>query len=43
MGGVRNFCQAVAVLENGKLTYYDDIEEGIAAHQENMGGDEDDD
>ncbi|MDR6267642.1 ABC transporter ATP-binding protein [Roseobacter sp. N2S] len=43
MAGVRNFCEAVAILENGKLTYYDDIEEGIAAHQENMGGDEDDD
>lgn len=43
MAGVRNFCEAVAILENGKLTYYEDIEEGIAAHQENMGGDEDDD
>ncbi|GGA29146.1 ABC transporter ATP-binding protein [Neptunicoccus cionae] len=43
MGGVRNFCEAAAVLEKGKLTYYDDVEEGIAAHQENMGGDEDDD
>lgn len=43
MNGVRNFCQAAAVLENGKLTYYDDIEEGIAAHEENMGADEDDD
>ncbi len=43
MGGVRNFCEAVAVLEKGKLTYYDDVEEGIAAHQENMGGDEEDD
>ncbi|WP_069301167.1 ABC transporter ATP-binding protein [Neptunicoccus sediminis] len=43
MGAVHNFCEAVAVLEKGKLTYYDDVEEGIAAHQENMGGDEDDD
>jgi capsular polysaccharide transport system ATP-binding protein len=43
MNGVRKFCQAGAVLEKGKLTYYDDVEEAIAAHQENMGGDEDDD
>jgi len=43
MGGVRKFCQAGAVLDKGKLTYFDDVEEAIAQHSENMGGDEDDD
>ena len=42
MQGVRNFCEAGAVLEKGALTYYDDVEEAIAAHQENMGSDDDD-
>lgn len=42
MGGVRKFCDAGAVLENGRLTYYDDVEEAIAVHQANMGSDEDD-
>ena len=41
MGQIRKFCQAGAVLEDGVLTYYDDIEEAIAAHQANMGTDED--
>ncbi|MEL6646087.1 MAG: ABC transporter ATP-binding protein [Pseudomonadota bacterium] len=36
MGMVRNFCNAVAILKNGRLTYYDDVEDGIAAHKENM-------
>lgn len=42
MGGVRNFCQAGAVLDRGQLTYYDDVEEAITVHEENMGGGEDD-
>lgn len=36
MDQVRQLCQAGAVLENGKLTYYEDLEEAIAAHHENM-------
>lgn len=47
MGAVRRFCEAGAVLEGGKLTYYDDVEEAIAHHEANMGAagedDEDDD
>mgnify|MGYP002633440109 CR=1 FL=1 len=40
----RRLCQAGAVLENGKLTYYTDLEQAIAAHQVNMvGADMDDD
>ena len=42
MGGVRKYCQAGAVLDQGKLTYYGDVEEAIAAHEENMGGGEED-
>jgi capsular polysaccharide transport system ATP-binding protein len=38
---MRQLCQAGAVLEDGKLTYYDDVEEVIAQHAENMGTDED--
>lgn len=36
MGVIRNMCTQAAVLENGKLTMYDDIEEAIACHMENM-------
>ena len=36
MAQVRELCTAVAVLENGQLTYFDDLEEGIAYHQANM-------
>lgn len=36
MGQVRDMCDAVAVLDNGKLTYYDDVDDGIVAHSENM-------
>ncbi|ALG91635.1 MAG: ABC transporter ATP-binding protein [Confluentimicrobium sp.] len=43
MRQVRKLCDAGAVLENGQLTYYEDIEEAIARHQENMGADDDDD
>ena len=33
---VRTLCSAAAVLENGNLTYYEDLEEGIARHEANM-------
>lgn len=42
MGQVRQLCEAAAVLENGSLTYYEDVEEGIAAHYRNMGTTEED-
>lgn len=42
MGQVRQSCQAGAVLENGHLTYYEDIEEAIDAHHRNMGTGEED-
>ena len=38
---LRSFCQAGAVLEGGKIVYYDDVEDAIAHHNANMGtGDE---
>ena len=39
---VRNFCDAAAILENGNLTYYEDLDEAIEQHKKNMGvtGDE---
>lgn len=37
---LRQYCQAGAVLENGELTYFDDIEDAIAQHNENMGTDD---
>ena len=33
---VRSLCQVGVVLENGKLTYYDDIDAAIAHHDRNM-------
>lgn len=36
MGMLRQICDAGAVLERGRLTFYPDIEEAIAAHMENM-------
>ncbi|WP_341210894.1 ABC transporter ATP-binding protein [Sphingomonas paucimobilis] len=42
MGQVRQMCQAGAVLENGNLTYYEDVEEAIDAHHRNMGTGEED-
>lgn len=35
-GQARELCQAAAVLENGKLYYYDDMDAGIAHHNRNM-------
>ena len=36
MGEVRNLCDAGAVIENGQVHYFDDIEDAIALHVENM-------
>lgn len=33
MGQVRNFCDAGIVLENGKVQYFEDLEEAIALHE----------
>lgn len=41
MDQVRQLCQAGAVLENGQLNYYDDLEEAIAHHHRNMGSTQD--
>ncbi len=37
MAEVRALCSAGAVLENGTLTYFDNVEDAIAQHHENMG------
>ena len=42
MRQIRQLCRAGAVLEDGQITYYDDIEAAIAHHQRNMGTGEDD-
>lgn len=36
LGQVRRLCQQAAVLENGTLHYYTDVEDAIAHHQANM-------
>lgn len=36
MGQVRELCDAAAVLNNGILTYFDSVEEGIRQHNWNM-------
>ena len=36
MATMRDMCEAGAVLEGGTLTYYDDIDDAIAHHEENM-------
>ncbi len=41
MRQLRKLCQAGAVLEDGVLTYFDDIDDAIAMHHQNMGTDED--
>jgi capsular polysaccharide transport system ATP-binding protein len=33
---IRDYCDCGVVMENGKLTYYDDIEDAIRAHKSNM-------
>ncbi len=37
MDQVRQLCETGAVLEDGLLTYYDDLEEAIAHHHHNLG------
>ncbi|SDI70025.1 ABC transporter ATP-binding protein [Alloyangia pacifica] len=36
MGQIRQLCDAVVVLEDGHLTFYDDVEQGIRDHERNM-------
>lgn len=36
MRQVEELCDSAAVLENGKLHYYDDVKDGIAHHNRNM-------
>jgi capsular polysaccharide transport system ATP-binding protein len=36
MEQIRKLCDAVVVLENGKLQFYDDVDAGIRAHNANM-------
>jgi capsular polysaccharide transport system ATP-binding protein len=43
MAQIRRLCTSTAVLEDGKLTYFRDVEEGIARHLENMNVGEDED
>jgi capsular polysaccharide transport system ATP-binding protein len=38
---LRKLCQAGAVLENGRLRYFDNVEDAIALHHANMGSTED--
>jgi capsular polysaccharide transport system ATP-binding protein len=33
---IRDYCDSGLVMENGKLTYYDDIADAIRAHNDNM-------
>ncbi|MEL6126358.1 MAG: ABC transporter ATP-binding protein [Pseudomonadota bacterium] len=33
-GTIREYCSSAAVLENGQMTFYEDVEEGIAAYDE---------
>lgn len=40
MGQLRAMCTAGAVLEDGRLSYFDDVEEAIARHTRNMNADE---
>jgi capsular polysaccharide transport system ATP-binding protein len=35
-GTLREYCQTGIVLEDGNLTYYDDLEEAIDAHEGNL-------
>lgn len=38
---LKKLCQCGVILEKGRLTYYDDIDEAIAQHHSNMGSTED--
>lgn len=35
-GSIRQYCNCGVVLEDGALTFYDDVEDAIAAHERNM-------
>lgn len=37
-GTIRSYCACGVVLEKGKLTYYEDVEDAIRAHDRNMKG-----
>ncbi|KJF71940.1 ABC transporter ATP-binding protein [Agrobacterium arsenijevicii] len=37
-GTIRDYCQSGVVLENGKLTYFEDVEDAIRVHDRNMKG-----
>jgi len=39
---LRKLCQAGAVLEDGRLRYFDNVEDAIALHHANMGASDDD-
>jgi capsular polysaccharide transport system ATP-binding protein len=41
MSQIRKLCTSAAVLDEGKLTYFEDVEEAIATHLRNMNVDED--
>jgi capsular polysaccharide transport system ATP-binding protein len=43
LGQIRRLCQAAAILEGGRLTFYDDVNEAIARHKANMGAEDEDD
>lgn len=36
MGQIRQLCDAVVILEDGHLTFHDDVDRGIREHEENM-------
>lgn len=38
MGMLRRICDSAAVLENGQLIYYEDLEEAISVHEERLLG-----
>ncbi len=35
-GTIRDYCETGVVLENGKLTYFDNVEDAIRVHERNM-------
>ncbi|PIE16832.1 MAG: ABC transporter ATP-binding protein [Rhodobacterales bacterium] len=42
MNTIRRMCSAGAVLENGRLSWFDDVEDAILCHETNMGASVDD-
>lgn len=36
MGQVRDICDCAVVMENGQMSFFDNVEEGIAQHERNM-------